>query len=197
MKKVKFAISLITLVSFVVSCEMSDINPETTGASIEGTYVGTLTNVNSLKGTTLSNNEGHDAVAEVKDMGNGEIQVHCYGEEMDTTFMLNYYENHDSVMVCMNGEAFEEMYGHEMGCGTNESEMMGSGSGGGMMGSGGGMMGGNTEGMMNGNANWTDHMNNEHSEGDEHFGGFDMNTNSFEYIIRKEDITYRFNGFRK
>ena len=97
----KFAISLITLVSFVVSCEMSDINPETTGASIEGTYVGTLTNVNSLKGTTLSNNEGHDAVAEVKDMGNGEIQVHCYGEEMDTTFMLNYYENHDSVMVCI------------------------------------------------------------------------------------------------
>ena len=46
----------------------------------------------------------------------------------------------------LNGEAFEEMYGHEMGCGTNESEMMGSGSGGGMMGSGGG--------MMNGNANW-------------------------------------------
>ena len=74
---------------------------------------------------------------------------------MDTTFVLNHYEHNDSVMVCLNGEAFEEMYGHMMGHGGN----MGNGNSGGMMG-----------GMNNGSSEWMNHMNNEHEEGDEHFG---------------------------
>jgi hypothetical protein len=41
---------------------------------------------------------------------------------MDTTFMLNYYENHDSVMVCMTDSDFEHEYGHMMGAGHMSGE---------------------------------------------------------------------------
>ena len=107
------------------------------------------------------------ATSEVTKTGDGEIEVHCYGDELDTTFMLNYYSNNDSVMVCLTGNAFEEMYEHMMGQGHM----------------GGGMMGD----ISDGETPWQHHLNDEHQPGDEHFGGFDMINNTFGYRFQMTD----------
>ncbi|NOZ48081.1 MAG: hypothetical protein GXO79_15090 [Chlorobi bacterium] len=183
MKNVKsiLAMSLIAVIGFT-SCEKSDLLSKKD--SIEGTYVGTITVENSLKsGINNLTSDSYDATAEVKDLGNGQAEVHCYGGEMDTTFMLNYYENYDSVMVCLNGEDFENTYGHTMGQGG----MMGNGN------SSGGMMGGNNSGQTG----WMSHMNNEHNNGDEHFGGFDMTNHSFDYTMQNNIADYRFQGTKR
>ncbi|MDE5417571.1 hypothetical protein L3049_06080 [Labilibaculum sp. DW002] len=128
MKNLKLVLSLAVMASLgFTSCEDSNISPSN---SIEGTYVGTLTIKDGLKST--SNNTfdaSQDGTAVVSDLGNGQVEIHCFGSELDTTFIMNYYENNDSIMLCHDDAAFEEMYGHMMG------------SNGGMMGSGA-MMGG-------------------------------------------------------
>lgn len=48
--------------------------------------------------------------------------MHCFGETLDTTFMLDYYENNDSVMVCLTGNDFTTMYGHRLGEGHHSSD---------------------------------------------------------------------------
>ena len=131
--------------------------------SIEGRYVGTLT-TETLKSATGVMPGSTGATVDVTKTGDGEIEVHCYNDELDTTFMLNYFENHDSVMVCITDDAFEEMYGHMMG----EGHM------------GGGMMGDIEEGETE----WQHHMDDEHQPGDEHFGGFDREHHSFGYSFQ-------------
>lgn len=177
MKKVRlFLIMGVTVLLGFTACEESE---NLSVESLEGIYEGTLTSDNSLKSTANFSGEIQKATAEVTDLGDGQIEVHCYSETMDTTFVLNHYEHNDSVMVCLNGEAFEEMYGHMMGHGGN----MGNGNSGGMMG-----------GMNNGSSEWMNHMNNEHEEGDEHFGGFNMSNRTFGYTIKSEDGDYHFQG---
>jgi hypothetical protein len=48
---------------------------------------------------------------------------------------------------------------------------------------GGGMMGDRGEGE----SEWMHHMNDEHVNGDEHFGGFDMQEGSFTYSFKMMD----------
>jgi hypothetical protein len=133
-------------------------------SSVEGIYTGTLTEEGTKGANGISEVEA-DATAEVTIVGENEIQVDCYTADFDTTFMLNYYEHHDSAYVCFTGERFEEMYGHMLGNG----HMMG-----------GGMMGDITEGETE----WQHHMDDEHTEGDEHFGGFNMDDHTFSYTFR-------------
>ena len=178
MKKVKLLLvmSVAVLIGLTACEESDDISVE----SIEGTYVGTLTFDDGLKSSVNFSETVQNATAEVTDMGDGQIEVHCYSEEMDTTFILNHYHHNDSVMVCLNGEAFEEMYGHMMGHGGNMCNT------GGMMGS-----------MNNGTTEWMNHMNMEHENGDEHFGGFDMTNMTFGYTIRNQKGDYHFQGTKQ
>ncbi len=136
---------------------------------IEGVYDGAFSVSGSLKAASLYGSEGDHGSAMVSRMGNNQIEVHCFGEEIDTTFILDYYDHNDSVMVCLTGDNFEHMYGHMLG----EGHM-----GGGMM--GGGMM----DDIQNGESEWMHHMNDEHEEGDEHFGGFDMGDHTFTYSFK-------------
>jgi len=138
---------------------------ETKISSIEGTYEGWLTGNDLKSGETVVDNSV-EATAEVTITGENEIEVHCYSSDFDTTFMLNYYGHHDSAYVCFTGDDFEEMYGHMLGYSHN----------GGMMND---MHGDETE--------WLHHMDEEHEEGDEHFGGFDMDNYTFSYIFRMMD----------
>ena len=181
MKKAKLVLAVAaSLLVFLSACEKTN---DLTIKSVEGKYVGTLTTEDGLKSNS-GNIEGvNDATFDVTDMGNGQIEVHCYSEELDTTFMLNYFNHDDSVMVCLEGEAFEEMYGHMM---TGTGSMMGSSGG---MISGGGMMG-------NGQTDWMNHMDSNHEDNDEHFGGFDMMNNTFNYTIKGEHKDYHFEGKR-
>jgi hypothetical protein len=175
MRKIK-GISILAVITLVVlaACEKTD---ELSVNSIVGTYVGTLTSGNDLKSQSVEGHGDDDATAEVTKTSDGKIKVHCYSSELDTTFMLDYYEHNDSIKVCLNGDDFENMYGHMMG----QDHMSG------------GMMGD----MNNGETEWMHHMNDEHDEGDEHFGGFDMMRHSFSYTFKMNDGDYHFQGTKK
>ncbi len=149
-------ISVIIILGFT-ACDKSEETPDN---SIEGTYVGTLT-TEGLKSANGVIPGSTSATADVTKTNDGEIEVRCFSDELDTTFMLNYYENYDSIMVCLTSNAFEEMYGHMMG----ENHM------------GGGMMGD----ANNGETEWQHHLNDEHQSGDKHFGGFDTMNHTFGY----------------
>ena len=154
------AILAVVLIGFT-ACEKTenlDVN------DIEGVYEGTFSVSSSLKSASFDGSEGDYGSADVSLMSNNQIQVHCLGEDIDTTFMLDYYEHNDSVMVCLTGDNFESMYGHMLGQGHM----------------GGGMM----NDIQNGETQWMHHMNDEHEDGDEHFGGFDMHEMTFTYSFR-------------
>ena len=171
------AILVVAVMGFT-SCEKSD-DPDVN--TIEGVYEGTFSVSGSLKAALLNGSKGDQGSAVVSMMGNNQIEVHCFGDEIDTTFMLDYYEHNDSVMVCLTGDDFEQMYGHIIG----EGHM------------GGGMMGD----IQNGESQWAHHMYDEHNSGDEHFGGFDMHEMTFTYSFKMMDgssLYYlRFHGIKQ
>jgi hypothetical protein len=165
MKKIRLITVIAVMITLVfVACEDSESLPV---KAITGTYVGTITNNNSPKSQDYLKTED-EAIAEITIIENNTIQVHLYDVELDTTFMMNYYEDMDSVNVCFTGDDFENMYGHMLGQGHV----------------GGGMMGD----LQNNETEWMHHLNDEHQEGDEHFGGFDMQNHTFSYqFTRMED----------
>lgn len=146
---------------------------ESDNQSIEGTYTGTLVQEGGLKTISATLNETGDAFAEVTMVEDGLIEVYCHGDQLDTTFMLNYYDHNDSIMVCNTGVDFENLYGHMLG----SSHM------------GGGMMGD----IQQGESEWMHHMHDEHNESDEHFGGFNMDEGMFTYTFRMMDQTHQYN----
>ena len=171
------AILAVAVIGFT-SCEKAeDLNVN----DIEGVYVGTFSVSSSLKAAAIDGGEGNHGTAEISMMGDMQIEVHCFGEEIDTTFMLDYYEHEDSIMVCLIGDDFENMYGHMLG----EGHM------------GGGMMGD----IQNGETQWAHHMHDEHKNGDEHFGGFDMHEMTFTYSFKMMDESspyyLRFHGIKQ
>lgn len=160
---VKISIISIALIVFFTACENNGVE-KNKRLDVEGIYQGTLTNLNDINGNPVEISV--EATSEITVINENVIQVHCYSEDFDTTLNLNYYENHDSAYVCYTGDDFEKMYGH----------MLGDGHMGGM----GDMM----DDMHEGETEWMHHMNEEHDENDEHFGGFDMSNHSFNYIFQ-------------
>jgi hypothetical protein len=134
---------------------------ETKVADVEGVYEGTLNGLLTKSSDGLT--ENIPATTKISQTGENEIQVHCYSENFDTTFMMNYYMDDDSAFVCYTGDNFEGMYGHMLGEGHN-----------------GGMM----DDMHESETEWMHHMDEEHDEGDGHFGGFDMTNHSFSYTFQ-------------
>ena len=164
--------------SFLFSACQKD--GKTVNQRVEGTYVGNFTTTTTLKSAQVSADINSTATAIVRKLNNEQIEVHCFGDELDSTFILNMYNNEDSVMICLNGKSFQDEYGHMMGQGS----MMG----------GGNMMGNNS-------TEWGKHMNGEHKAGDEHFGGFNMQNGTFGYsfkMMNGNSIYYqKFQGAKK
>ena len=172
--RILFGLMLSAILLGSVSCEKK-INQNTGG--IEGRYVGTFSKSTSLKSTLIYSRGEHDGIAEVTMMGENQIQVHCFGNEIDTTIMLDYFEHNDSVMVCLSGDDFENEYGHMSGEGHMSGGMMGD--------------------ISNGETEWMHHMNDEHEDGDEHPGGFDMVHGTFTYSFRMmENLTPYYLNFQ-
>jgi hypothetical protein len=166
MKSKTIVAVLVSLVIFV-ACDKNDDEQLN---EITGKYTGTL----SLKSVVKSGSSSDDhAYADVMIIGE-QIQVHCYGGELDTTFMLDYYQHSDSVFVCHTDEEFEQIYGHMQG----ENHIPG------------GMMGDS----HSEETGWMHHLSDEHEEGDEHFGNFDMRHNTFNYLFKMSDGDYQFMG---
>ena len=165
---IKTAIALISITSVIlfISCEKSD---DLNYNDVTGTYVGTLTS--NLANKSSKTDLTKEATVIVSRVGN-QIQVNCYAEDFDTTIMLGTYDHNDKVMVCLTGEEFENMYGHMLGQGH---------------------MNGN---MQNNGTDWMQHLNKEHQEGDEHFGGFDMQHHTFNYTFRMSNDDFHFQGVK-
>ncbi|MDF1573339.1 MAG: hypothetical protein P1P82_17150 [Bacteroidales bacterium] len=161
------AVALLVLFTACEKDETKESNP-----TVQGIYEGSISGFQTK--STAIEAESIPATSEISITGENKIQVHCYSDNFDTTFMMNYYLDNDSAYVCYTGNDFEEMYGYMLG----ESHMMG-----GMM---GGMMGDMMDDMQDGETQWMHHMGEEHEEGDEHFGGFDMNDHSFSYTFQMD-----------
>ena len=160
MKKNMFVAGL-TLAVVMMGFSSCDKSPDPDSKDIEGEYVGSFSISNSLKSAQASGFDNHHGTAVVSRVGDSQIEVHCFGNEIDTTFMLGLYEHNDSIMVCLTGDDFEQHYGHMLGHGHM----------------GGGMMGD----ILDGETQWMHHLHDEHIASDEHFGGFNLQNGSFSY----------------
>jgi len=158
--KPKKLLSLLAVLAIIVLAACSK-NDEIADQSITGTYSGTLKSTASLTNTPIS------ATATVTEIGDNEIEVHCLSDELDSTLVLNYYHNNDSIMVCLTGDDFEHMYGHMLGQGHMSGGMMGD--------------------LSDGETEWMHHLSDDHQQGDEHFGGFDMQHHTFGYRFEMMD----------
>ena len=156
MKRIRLIAATTTLLFVLAACDKSELISDKV---IEGNYIGTLNKIDSLGESILNTEE--DAIAEITKIGNETIQVHINSVEVDTTFMLNYYEDINNIRVCFTNDEFENMYGHMLGQGHISGGMMGD--------------------MQNNETEWMHHLNDEHQEGDEHFGSFDVQNHTFEY----------------
>lgn len=144
----------VALLILITACEKEETNP--INLTIEGIYEGTLAN---LSGDI----ENKIAVSEIIITEENTIQLHCFAEGFDSTFMMNYYNQHDSVYVCYTGIDFNEMYGHQLGEGHSGCMMCN---------------------MQSGETEWGHHMSEEHNPGDMHFGGFDVTNHSFSFTFQ-------------
>lgn len=119
--------------------------------------------VGTYKGTLATGSVEHDGTTDVSAVNDSVIQIHCYDQDdFDTTFVMEMYENGDSVMLCNTGEDFYSQYGHYMmGRHHMSDDMMGN------MGS-----------MDN---DWQQHLSSQHQPGDKHYGDFDMDNGTFNY----------------
>ncbi|MFA9389434.1 MAG: hypothetical protein ACERKD_06485 [Prolixibacteraceae bacterium] len=171
--KTKTGIIVVMMLSIFTACNKTseDISP-----SVEGTYTGTLIKSTGLKSIALDG----DVNVDVNLMDSITLEIHCYGGELDTTMMLNYYEENDSTFLCFSNEQFQGMFGYAFG----STHMMG-----------GGMMGNNDD------DEWMNHMQNENYTSNEHFGGFNMMDHSFDYTFnRSEDDSiahFHFHGLKQ
>ena len=141
---------LITLL-FIACSKENSVSEREYLSEVQGTYEGSL---------SINNKNTTPATAEVSLTNNDQLEIHCFGEMLDTTIVMEAYENGDSIMLCTTGNDFEHEYGH---------------------------MGGNYHmmDMMDSESEWEHHMNTDHQEGDEHYGGFNMMNGSFEYTFKK------------
>lgn len=119
--------------------------------------------------------KSEDAILVVTKVDDHLINIDLMSEYMDTTFMMNLYDHTDSIMVCFTGDRFNEEYGHHLEEGHH---MMGDGN----------------------DWGWMHHIEEQHDGGDDHFGGFDMNHNTFLYKMMRESepgVYYQFEGKRE
>lgn len=167
-KKIVLTIITTAILLIMVACESSS-DSINLNDSIEGTYKGSITSITKI----ISNEQVSDnAFVKIRAITDNLIEVHMYHEDFDSLFMLNYYDHLDSTLVCLTGNDFESRYGHMLGEGH----------------AGGGMMGH----IQNSETEWMHHLNDDHNEGDEHFGGFNKQMQTFEYRFNmtRQHINY-------
>ncbi len=126
--------------------------------------------------TNSSTNNSSSANTVISRVNDYTVQVHCISQDMDTTFMLDLYSNGNMMMVCNNGDDFTNEYGHSQ---TNSHDMM------------------QNEDCMD----WNEHMSSDHNDGDQHYGGFDMDKGEFDYTFNMNSssntYTRQFSGVKK
>jgi len=168
MKDLKL-IALVILVSTVLSCQDTD-EPEIN--TLTGTYIGTI-NIDEANKSSLSNSS-KDIVAVVKTKGD-QLEVHCHGEGIDITLMLDYFEHYENYMTCLTGDDYQNLYKHAHGEGM--------------------MPGGGMNNMHQANTAWMQHVNNTHNPNDEHLNGeFNLKNHTFKCTFNWQETRLTFTG---
>ncbi len=168
MKTMKYLgfVSTLMVVILVASCQKDNNQTRDLAFEVVGTYKGSLTEIGQPGGV--------EATAVVTKVEIDKVSINCYSVDFDTTFMMELFENGDSMMVCNYGDDFTMQYGHERM--DDHHDMMDD---------------------VNWQS-WNHHMSEEHQAGDEHFGGFDMIEKEFGYrFVINNDSTLKFNGVRQ
>jgi len=165
MKTFKFlsiiAVIVVTLIASACNKknEITDLTSEMTG-----TYIGTLT-IDGLKTTS-------DATADVTNNGDNLIEIHCYGDDIDTTFTQRLFEDGNMIQMCSTDEDFYNEYGHNMNNQYDHHNMMKDSDG----------------------LSWSHHMDEEHKNGDEHYGNFNISSGMFNYMFKMMSETGSYNA---
>lgn len=178
MEKIWITAIMIPFIALIIGgCEKSEIPSD---YDVEGIYIGSITNLGSKNGAALKFSSV-EATAEVHRTGNSMIEVHMFNTEMDTLFMLNFYDHADKVMVCFTGQDFENAYGYPLGQEHHGDGMMGD--------------------IGSNETEWMHHLNEAHNEGDEHFGEFNNEMHSFTYAFERMEGSMKhdllFNGVKQ
>lgn len=176
MKTKLLKLTAIIIFLVLVSCNKED---HFSDQSFAGTYIGTLT-ANNLKKASEINTGPVGATSTVDEINNSTIEVHCFNDDLDTTFMLNYFDDYDSVIVCLNDSVFDEIYAQIMGQGGMMNDMMNH---------------------QNDETDWQYMMNNFPQAGSLQMGGFDMMNHTFNYQFEMMDgdtpYTMSFQGIKQ
>lgn len=136
--------------------------------------------VGTYTGTLTGTNKAvSDATADITETDENLIEIRCYGGDFDTTFTQRIFEDGEMLRMCSTGEDFYNEYGHNMTDQNEHHDMMND-----------------ADGMS-----WSHHMSEEHEAGDEHFGFYDMNTDTFTYTFKMKSgntpYDIEFSGKRK
>nr|NQU90280.1 hypothetical protein [Bacteroidota bacterium] len=169
-KQALILLTVVFLIPFLfVACEKEKTeNPTNLTTDVTGTYKGSITPSNDP-------DKSQDAIIEITRADENTVYLNMMSDILDTTFMLNLYENEDSIMVCFTEERFYEEYGHQLDEGHH---MMGEGD----------------------DWSWMHHMVEQHQTGEEHFGGFELDHHTFSYSIipvNEPDVYYQFEGIKE
>jgi hypothetical protein len=129
----------------------------------------------TYEGTLEVNGEKttYPAIANIEKVNDYSVSIYCSSEGFDTTFVMDLYPNGDSTMLCFTDNDFETEYNHQM---SGDHHMMDGSNW----------------------TSWSNHMNDEHSSDDEHYGAFSTNNHSFTYRFKtpgsEAQVSKVFNG---
>lgn len=146
-------------------------NDELMDSDITGTYTGELTQDLSSK-SSVTKSENFATVVVTKE--GEQIQVHCVSDNFDERIVLDTYHDDEIVRVCLTGEEFQNTYGHHLG-----------------------MMNMHQNGHQPQENEWMRHLHEEHEDGDEHFGFFDMRHRSFKFTFVTDQGSFHFHGTKE
>ena len=149
MKKLSFKIFAITAAFiFFATCDKNTDTISTNSLNdLTGTYYGEYV---SVSGQSVSK----AGTVSVENASGSELSIHCLAEDLDTTYMVNAYDDGDSIMACDTSVDFSDDY-HM----SDHDHMMMS--------------------MDDYETDWMHHMEDAHDTFDIRFGGFSMTDHSF------------------
>ncbi len=165
--------AILFMVFAMASCNKNTDTPEDNNIAnkVTGVYDGNLI-ISSSNSVTF-------ATSNISRINDYTIQVHCFGDSIDTTIFLELYPNGNQMMVCSNDTSFFNEYGHEH---YQNHHMMNSSSG-------------------NYYMNWGQHLETDHQANDIHHGYFDLTQHQFKYDFEMENssgnLSKQFAGTRK
>ncbi len=105
MKNIYFYTTLILLLTN--ACNETN---DSVSTDLSGTYVGTLDKEKLSKSSfDLSQVKYFMEIKHEEDF----LKAHCFGPDLNTTFILEYHQHRETYMICLSGEDYQHLYRQE------------------------------------------------------------------------------------